>query len=105
VIDRDLQSDDQLTERGLVSTVPFMIFRVIARDPAVLGGMPVFSGTRVLARTFLDCLEAGYSIDDFLEDFPSVRHEQAVRLLEEAREQMELAAPPPRHRQSDALQR
>jgi uncharacterized protein (DUF433 family) len=68
-----------------------MISRVIVRDPDVLGGMPVFAGTRVLARTLLDCLESGYSIDDFLEDFPTVRREQAVQLLEEAGERLELA--------------
>jgi uncharacterized protein (DUF433 family) len=68
-----------------------MISRVIARDPAVLGGMPVFAGTRVLVRTFLDCLESGYSIDEFLEDFPSVKREQTVQLLEEAGERLELA--------------
>jgi uncharacterized protein (DUF433 family) len=69
-----------------------MISSVIVRDPDILGGMPVFAGTRVLVRTFLDCLEAGYSIDDFMEDFPSVRREQAVKLLEEAGERLELAA-------------
>lgn len=72
--------------------VQFMISSVIVRDPDILGGMPVFEGTRVLAPTFLDCLEAGYSIDDFMEDFPSVRREQAVKVLEEAGERLELAA-------------
>ena len=63
-----------------------MISNVIVRDPDILGGMPVFAGTRVLVRTFLGCLEGGYSIDDFMEDFPSVRREQIVKLLEEAGE-------------------
>lgn len=68
-----------------------MISSVIVRDPDILGGMPVFAGTRVLVRTFLDCLQAGYSIDDFMEDFPSVRREQTVKLLKEAGEWLELA--------------
>jgi uncharacterized protein (DUF433 family) len=68
-----------------------MLSRVIARDPGILGGMPVFAGTRILVRSFLDCLEAGYSIDDFLEDFPTVKREQAVQLLKETGERLELA--------------
>lgn len=47
-------------------------------DPDILGGTPVFVGTRVPARTLLDYLEAGDALGDFLEDFPSVTREQAV---------------------------
>ncbi len=45
----------------------------------------------VLVRTLLDCLEAGYSIDDFVKDFPSVRREQVVKLLREAGERLDLS--------------
>ena len=55
---------------------------LIARSPDVLGGTPVFAGTRVPVRVLLDYLEAGDRLDDFLDDFPSVHREQAVRALE-----------------------
>jgi uncharacterized protein (DUF433 family) len=58
---------------------------VISRNPEVMGGTPVFSGTRVPVQTLLDYLEAGESIDDFLAGFPSVSREQVVGFLEEAR--------------------
>ena len=54
---------------------------VIHADPEILGGMPVFVGTRVPVRTLLDYLEAGDPLDEFLEDFPSVTREQAVAAL------------------------
>ena len=59
---------------------------VVSQDPEVLGGEAVFTGTRVPVKSLFDHLEAGDSIDDFLEGFPSVRREQVVALLEEARE-------------------
>lgn len=52
----------------------------VSRD--VLGGTAVFAGTRVPVQTLLDYLEAGESIDDFLEGFPSVKREQVVSFLE-----------------------
>ena len=54
----------------------------IHSDPAIMGGTPVFVGTRVPARTLLDYLEGGDTLDAFLEDFPSVTREQAVAALE-----------------------
>lgn len=54
----------------------------IHSDPEIMGGTPVFVGTRVPAQTLLDYLEGGDSIDEFLEDFPSVSREQAVSALE-----------------------
>jgi len=51
-----------------------------------MGGAPVFSGTRVPVRTLLDYLEAGESIDDFLEGFPAVTRNQVVAFLEEAKD-------------------
>jgi uncharacterized protein (DUF433 family) len=51
-------------------------------DPDILGGTPVFMGTRVPVQSLLQHLEAGITLDAFLDDFPSVKHEQAVQLLE-----------------------
>ncbi len=51
-------------------------------DPEVLGGQPVFRGTRVPLESFFDHLETGVSLDEFLQDFPSVKKEQAVFALE-----------------------
>jgi uncharacterized protein (DUF433 family) len=60
--------------------------RVITSDPEVLSGTPVFAGTRVPVRTLLDYLEAGDTLHDFLEHFPSVSREQAVAALEIAKQ-------------------
>ena len=59
---------------------------VVHRDPQVLGGTLVFVGTRVPVKNLFDYLEAGDSLDKFLESFPSVTREQAVAALELARE-------------------
>jgi len=64
----------------------------ISRDPDVMGGTPVFSGTRVPAQTLLDYLEAGESIDDFLEGFPPVSREQVIAFLEQAKDRLVAAA-------------
>ncbi len=56
------------------------------RDPEILGGTPVFAGTRVPARILFEYLEAGDSLDVFLDQFPSVSREQAVAALAIARE-------------------
>lgn len=58
---------------------------IISRNRDVMGGTPVFAGTRVPVQALLDYLEAGDSIDDFLAGFPSVTREQVVGFLEEAR--------------------
>ena len=60
---------------------------VIHSDPEVLGGTPVFRGTRVPVKSLFDHLEAGDSIDDFLEGFPAVRREQVIMLLEKSSDQ------------------
>ena len=65
---------------------------VISCDPEVMGGTPVFSGTRVPVQTLLDYLEAGESIDDFLEGFPSVSREQVIAFLEQAKDRLVAAA-------------
>ena len=58
---------------------------VITRDPDVMGGTPVFRGTRVPFQTFLEYIEAGQTLDDFLDDFPTVTRDAAVRALEYAK--------------------
>jgi uncharacterized protein (DUF433 family) len=58
---------------------------VITKDPDILGGAPVFRGTRVPFQALLDYLEGGQTLDEFLEDFPTVSRETAVRALEHAR--------------------
>jgi uncharacterized protein (DUF433 family) len=60
--------------------------RVIHSDPDILGGTPVFVGTRVPVQNLVDYLEGGHSLAAFLDDFPTVSHEQAVAALEEAKE-------------------
>ncbi|MDT4896329.1 MAG: hypothetical protein QOH25_1406 [Acidobacteriota bacterium] len=62
--------------------------QIITSSPDVMGGTPVFAGTRVPVQTLLDYLKAGESIDDFLEGFPTVRREQVIAFLEEAEEQI-----------------
>ena len=61
---------------------------IISRSQDVMGGAPVFSGTRVPVQTLLDYLEASDSIDDFLAGFPSVTREQVVAFLEEAKNRL-----------------
>jgi uncharacterized protein (DUF433 family) len=58
---------------------------VIHRDPDILGGTPVFCGTRVPVQAFIDYLEGGHPLKEFLDDFPSVTQEQAVAALEQAK--------------------
>ena len=57
-----------------------------------MGGTPVFAGSRVPVQTLLDYLENGESIDDFLEGFPTVRREQVIAFLEEAKARMVASA-------------
>jgi len=52
--------------------------------PEIVSGEPVFVGTRVPARNLVDWLEGGHTLDEFLDNFPSVRREQAVAFLEQA---------------------
>jgi uncharacterized protein (DUF433 family) len=59
---------------------------VVHSDPEVLGGTPVFVGTRVPVQTLFDYLEGGENLDEFLREFPSVRREQAIAALDMARD-------------------
>jgi len=58
---------------------------VITRDPELLGGTPVFRGTRVPFQALLDYLEGGQTLDQFLDDFPTVTRQVAVQALEHAK--------------------
>jgi uncharacterized protein (DUF433 family) len=58
---------------------------LITKNPEVLGGTPVFFGTRVPFQNLLDYLEAGQTIDEFLDDFPTVTRQTAIEALEHAK--------------------
>ncbi|MGH7709997.1 MAG: DUF433 domain-containing protein [Gemmatimonadaceae bacterium] len=66
---------------------------VIHSDLEILGGTPVFVGTRVPAQSLFDYLEGGHTVDEFLDDFPSVSRDQVIAALELAR--VALRIPPP----------
>lgn len=67
---------------------------VLSRDPEILGGAPVFTGTRVPVQNLIDCLASGETLDAFLEDFPSVTREQAMKVLRLAQEALTASADP-----------
>ncbi len=60
--------------------------KVVVTNPEIMGGTPVFRGTRVPVQTLLDYLESGQTIRDFLKGFPSVKKAQVIEFLEEAKE-------------------
>ena len=59
---------------------------VIVRDQEILGGTPVFRGTRVPFKNLLDYLEGGHTLDEFLDEFPTVTREAAIAALEHAKD-------------------
>ena len=59
---------------------------IIVKDSGILGGIPVFRGTRVPFKNLLDYLEGGHTLDHFLEEFPSVTRDAAIAALEHAKE-------------------
>ena len=61
---------------------------IVSRSPEVMGGTAVFYGTRVPVQTLLDYIKAGDTIDNFLEEFPSVTREQVIAFLEEAKDRL-----------------
>ena len=67
---------------------------VIRTDPQILGGTPVFVGTRVPVQTLLDYLGAGRPLAQFVADFPTVTRQQAVAALEEAKQRLVSGARP-----------
>lgn len=60
--------------------------QIISRSPDIMSGTPVFAGTRVPVQTIIDYLAGGHSLDEFLDDFPTVRREQALELLQRVKE-------------------
>ena len=73
-----------------------MSSRAIHSDPDIMGGTPVFVGTRVPAHALIDYLEGGHSLSEFLDDFPTVKREQAIAVLEQAKQMLVSDAPPAR---------
>jgi uncharacterized protein (DUF433 family) len=65
---------------------------VVVQDPEILGGTPVFAGTRAPVRNLLDYVEGSYTLDEFLEDFPGVTKTRAVAFLEQASAKLLAAA-------------
>ena len=70
---------------NLFCEVAYTTDSIINRDPNIVGGTAIFAGARVPIKALFDYLEAGDDIDQFLDDFPSVKRDQAVALLELAR--------------------
>lgn len=62
-----------------------MTDKLINKDPEILGGTPVFSGTRIPIRILVEYLEAGDRLDDFLESYPTVSRNQAIEVLKRAK--------------------
>lgn len=62
--------------------------KLITSDPEIMGGTPCFVGTRVPVQTLMDYLEAGDSIDEFLDGFPTVKRAQVIAFLEEAKDRI-----------------
>jgi uncharacterized protein (DUF433 family) len=69
---------------------------IVHSDPEILGGIPVFVGTRVPVKNLIDYLEANHNLDEFLDDFPTVRREQAIAALKLAEEALLASANSPR---------
>jgi uncharacterized protein (DUF433 family) len=62
--------------------------QIISRSPDIMSGTPVFAGTRVPIQTIIDYLAGGHPLDEFLDDFPTVRREQALELLQRIKEML-----------------
>jgi uncharacterized protein (DUF433 family) len=71
---------------GMTVSSSIPINEVIISDPQILSGMPIFRGTRVPFKNLLDYLEGGHTLDQFLDDFPSVTRAVAIAALEHAKE-------------------
>ena len=87
-MDTTRRSSEQLNGDAAKATLlPCWRRKLLIRiDPEILGGTPAFTGTRVPIKSLFDHLEAGDSIDDFLEGFPSVSRDQLIALLEMSQE-------------------
>jgi uncharacterized protein (DUF433 family) len=73
---------------GIQGNVSDVKKKIVITDPEIMGGTPVFRGTRVPVQTLLDYIEGGESIDDFLDGFPSVSRAQVIEFLEEAKDSL-----------------
>lgn len=62
--------------------------QIISRSPDIMSGASVFAGTRVPVQTIIDYLAGGHPLDEFLDDFPTVRREQALELLRRVKEML-----------------
>ena len=74
-----------LLEKPLANRLSYMSNSLITSSPEIMGGTPVFAGTRVPVQTLFEYLEGGDTIDDFLDGFPTVTREQVVAVLESAK--------------------
>jgi uncharacterized protein (DUF433 family) len=74
-----------LPEELFTNRLSYMSNVLITASPEIMGGTPVFAGTRVPVQTLFEYLEAGDTIDDFLDGFPTVTREQVVAVLETAK--------------------
>jgi uncharacterized protein (DUF433 family) len=61
---------------------------IISRSPEIMSGTPVFAGTRVPVQAIIDYLAGGHPLEEFLDDFPTVRREQALELLDRIKEML-----------------
>ena len=62
--------------------------QIISRSPNILSGTPVFAGTRVPVQSIIDYVAVGHTLEEFLDDFPTVRREQALELLQQIKERL-----------------
>jgi uncharacterized protein (DUF433 family) len=67
---------------------PKILRKLVIVDPDIMSGMPVFAGTRVPVQTLFEYLEAGDDLQEFLEDFPSISRDHAMRVLEAAKDSL-----------------
>ena len=66
---------------------------IVKSDKQILGGTPCFAGTRVPVKSLFDYLEDGYTVDSFIEQFPTISRDQVIGLLETVRQKTEAEAP------------
>jgi uncharacterized protein (DUF433 family) len=62
--------------------------QIISKSPNILSGTPVFAGTRVPVQTIIDYVAGGHSLEEFLDDFPTGRRDQALQLLQQIKERL-----------------
>lgn len=74
-------------DRNSQSCYHLAVETIVTSNPKVMHGVPCFAGTRVAVKSLFDHLEAGYSIDQFVAQFPTVRREQVIALLQQLKRQ------------------